>query len=57
MGGAAEEDVFAATRMPAHAELTPSLQRLLREASYGQLATLMPDGSPHLWQPPRGATP
>jgi PPOX class probable F420-dependent enzyme len=32
------------------AELTPALEQLLKEASYGQLATLMPDGAPHLTQ-------
>jgi PPOX class probable F420-dependent enzyme len=31
-------------------EIAPSLQRLLREPSYGQIATLMPDGSPHITQ-------
>jgi PPOX class probable F420-dependent enzyme len=36
--------------MPSNAEITPSLERLLKGASYGQLATLMPDGSPHLTQ-------
>src|SRR5690349_3429834 len=36
--------------MPADAELTPGLERLLREAAYGQLATLMPDGAPQLTQ-------
>jgi PPOX class probable F420-dependent enzyme len=32
------------------ANLTPALVQLLEEASYGQLATLMPDGAPHLTQ-------
>jgi PPOX class probable F420-dependent enzyme len=36
--------------MPADAEITPGLERLLREAAYGQLATLMPDGAPQLTQ-------
>src|SRR5262245_34624680 len=32
------------------AEITPGLKRLLHEAAYGQLATLMPDGAPQLTQ-------
>jgi PPOX class probable F420-dependent enzyme len=32
------------------AEITPQLERLLREPSYGQLATLMPDGAPQVTQ-------
>ena len=31
-------------------EITPALQPLLKEASWGQLATLMPDGAPHVTQ-------
>src|SRR5947209_3238990 len=31
-------------------EITPALERLLKEASYGQLATAMPDGGPHVTQ-------
>jgi len=30
--------------------LSPELEKLLREASYAQIATLMPDGSPQLTQ-------
>jgi PPOX class probable F420-dependent enzyme len=30
--------------------LDPALKQLLEEPSYGQLATLLPDGSPHLTQ-------
>jgi PPOX class probable F420-dependent enzyme len=30
--------------------LSPELEQLLREASYAQIATLMPDGSPQLTQ-------
>jgi PPOX class probable F420-dependent enzyme len=33
-----------------NAEITPGLKRLLQEAAYGQLATLMPDGAPQLTQ-------
>ena len=36
--------------MAANAEITPPLARLLKEAAYGQLATLMPDGAPQLTQ-------
>jgi PPOX class probable F420-dependent enzyme len=36
--------------MASNAEITPALQQLLKEASYGQLATLMPDGAPQLTQ-------
>jgi PPOX class probable F420-dependent enzyme len=36
--------------MTANAEIPPGLERLLKEASYGQLATLMPDGAPHVTQ-------
>src|SRR3954470_6777651 len=36
--------------MPSHAESSPGLKQLLREAAYGQIATLMPDGAPHLTQ-------
>jgi PPOX class probable F420-dependent enzyme len=32
------------------AQITPEVERLLKEASYAQIATLMPDGSPHLTQ-------
>jgi hypothetical protein len=32
--------------MASNAEITPALERLLKEASYGQLATVMPDGAP-----------
>jgi PPOX class probable F420-dependent enzyme len=32
------------------AELSPGFQKLLREVAFCQLATLMPDGSPHLTQ-------
>jgi PPOX class probable F420-dependent enzyme len=31
-------------------DLPPGLQRLLSEAAYGQIATLMPDGSPQITQ-------
>src|SRR5207244_6364232 len=31
-------------------EITPALKQLLKEASYGQLATLMPDGAPQITQ-------
>jgi PPOX class probable F420-dependent enzyme len=31
-------------------EITPALAQLLKEAAYGQLATLMPDGAPHVTQ-------
>jgi PPOX class probable F420-dependent enzyme len=31
-------------------KITPQLEQLLREPSYGQIATLMPDGSPHVTQ-------
>jgi len=30
--------------------ITPALQQLLKEASWGQIATLMPDGAPQLTQ-------
>jgi PPOX class probable F420-dependent enzyme len=33
-------------------QITPELEQLLKEASYAQIATLMPDGSPqltHVW--------
>jgi PPOX class probable F420-dependent enzyme len=30
--------------------MTPQLEQLLREPSYGQIATLMPDGSPQVTQ-------
>ena len=36
--------------MPSTAEITPALEQLLNEASYGQLATVMRDGAPHLTQ-------
>ena len=36
--------------MTTNAEITPGLKRLLHEAAYGQLATLMPDGAPQLTQ-------
>jgi PPOX class probable F420-dependent enzyme len=36
--------------MASNVEITPSLERLLKEACYGQLATLMPDGAPQLTQ-------
>jgi PPOX class probable F420-dependent enzyme len=36
--------------MPTNAEISPGLKRLLQEAADGQLATLMPDGSPQLTQ-------
>ena len=36
--------------MASNAQITPSLERLLKEASYGQLATLMPDGAPQITQ-------
>jgi PPOX class probable F420-dependent enzyme len=32
------------------AQLSPALQQLLKEPAYAQLATLLPDGSPHLTQ-------
>jgi len=32
------------------AQITPEIEQLLREASYAQIATLMPDGSPQLTQ-------
>jgi len=32
------------------APLSPGLQRLLREPSYGEIATVMPDGSPSIAQ-------
>jgi PPOX class probable F420-dependent enzyme len=32
------------------AEMSAGLEKLLREASDGQIATLMPDGSPHVTQ-------
>lgn len=35
--------------MTSVAEIAPALERLLEEASYGQLATLMPEGA-HLTQ-------
>jgi len=38
--------------MPTQAELTPGMQSFLKEAVHGELATLMPDGSPqvtHVW--------
>jgi PPOX class probable F420-dependent enzyme len=38
--------------MPSNAKLTPGLKGLLKEPVFGQLATLMPDGSPqvtHVW--------
>ena len=38
--------------MPSNAELTPGLKGFLKEAVFGQLATLMRDGSPqvtHVW--------
>ena len=31
-------------------ELSPALIQLLKEVSYGQLSTLMPDGAPHITQ-------
>jgi PPOX class probable F420-dependent enzyme len=31
-------------------QITPEIEQLLKEASYAQIATLMPDGSPHLTQ-------
>jgi PPOX class probable F420-dependent enzyme len=31
-------------------QITPELEQLLKEASYAQIATLMPDGSPQLTQ-------
>ena len=34
--------------MPDKAELTPGLQGMLKEPVFGQLATLMPDGSPQV---------
>jgi PPOX class probable F420-dependent enzyme len=36
----------------AEARITPGLEKLLKEPAFGQLATLMPDGSPqitHVW--------
>jgi PPOX class probable F420-dependent enzyme len=36
--------------VPSSAEITPGLKRLLQEAAYGQLATLMPDGAPQVTQ-------
>jgi PPOX class probable F420-dependent enzyme len=36
--------------MPTKAQITPALGQLLKEPSYGQLATLMPDGAPQLTQ-------
>jgi PPOX class probable F420-dependent enzyme len=36
--------------MLSNGEITPALQRLLKEASFGQLATLMPDGAPQITQ-------
>src|SRR3954468_21357047 len=36
--------------MAAKVAITPGLERLLKEASYAQLATLMPDGAPHVTQ-------
>jgi PPOX class probable F420-dependent enzyme len=36
--------------MPTNAQITPALEQLLKEASYGQLATLMPNGAPQLTQ-------
>jgi len=36
--------------MPTNADITPGLNGLLKEASYGQLATLMPDGAPQVTQ-------
>jgi PPOX class probable F420-dependent enzyme len=38
--------------MATRAELTPGLKLFLKEAAHGQIATLMPDGSPqvtHVW--------
>jgi PPOX class probable F420-dependent enzyme len=35
---------------PSETHLSPELEQLLREASYAQIATLMPDGSPQLTQ-------
>jgi PPOX class probable F420-dependent enzyme len=35
---------------PSDTHLSPELELLLREASYAQIATLMPDGSPQLTQ-------
>jgi PPOX class probable F420-dependent enzyme len=32
------------------AQITPQLEQLLKEPSYGQIATLMPDGSPQITQ-------
>jgi PPOX class probable F420-dependent enzyme len=36
--------------MPPNAKITSSLQQLLKESSYGQLATVMPDGAPQITQ-------
>jgi PPOX class probable F420-dependent enzyme len=36
--------------MTSNAVISPALQRLLKEAVYGQIATLMPDGSPQITQ-------
>jgi PPOX class probable F420-dependent enzyme len=36
--------------MPSNAQITPALEQLLKEASYGQLATVMPNGAPQLTQ-------
>jgi len=36
--------------MASSVQITPSLERLLKEASYGQLATVMPDGAPQITQ-------
>jgi PPOX class probable F420-dependent enzyme len=33
-----------------NAQITPEIEQLLKEASYAQIATLMPDGSPQLTQ-------
>src|SRR5215213_5157651 len=42
--------VHDAGRRTMAAPLSPGLQRLLREPSYGEIATVMPDGSPSIAQ-------